>query len=340
MNRESMTEETPKKEINSLNRQTIIELVRLWGGVNTNGILDSFCNFFSVPEIEGFIGYRLQCNQAIALGEPVCAPENRESLAMAFQNYCEELGIGVAYTLVSKEFADWGTEQLNGISLEFGETFVLDPLDNPLDKTGPKAVILRNKVKNALKTNTIVQEYLGKDSIIEMEIEEAARAWLEHRKGPQIYLSDVNLFNHRLGKRWFYARHRDKVVGLLMLSELKSHQGWLLNNTMYTSDAPHGTSELLVISALQALAKENCRFVLIGPIPAKKLGRITGLNKLSAGFISWLYQGAKKIFHLSGHESFWEKFHPSIQPSFLLFPKRNITFRSIKALLRAFNVGR
>ncbi len=54
------------QKINSLKeRQTsqpralLVKLVRSWGGLNTDAILDPHCLFFFIPAIDGFIGYRI-----------------------------------------------------------------------------------------------------------------------------------------------------------------------------------------------------------------------------------------------------------------------------------------
>jgi lysylphosphatidylglycerol synthetase-like protein (DUF2156 family) len=320
--------------------QTVVKIVRKWGDVNTDGILDSCCKIFSVPTIEGLIGYRIECRNAIVFGDPLCAPENKGALALAFQHYCEEQKLGVVYTIVSEEFTYWGVEHLSGALIEFGDKFVLDPFNNPMDNTGSKAVLVRKKIKQALRNEAVVQEYFGKDLFLEQKIEEVADGWLQSRKGLQVYLSKINLFKNPYGKRWFYAKHKENIVGILTLNDLQSHQGWLLNNLMITPEAPSGTSELLVISALEVLKKENCRFVLVGPVPAKQLGEIIGLNPLSTAFVRGLFTCAKKILRLEGHGVFWEKFQPTLQKSYLLFPKKNLRFSSIKALFQAFNVGR
>lgn len=320
-----------------MNKNNVVECVRKWGDVNTDGILDPSCNYFSLPEIEGLIGYRIKSNNAVVLGDPVCRPEKKAALALAFQRYCEEHSLAVVYTIVSEEFANWGAKHLNGILIEFGEKLILNPFDSPIDKSGPKAVLIRKKIKHALHENLQVEEYLNSDAAIEKEIQQIADSWQKARKGPQVYLSQLNLFENRFGKRWFYAVQSGKIVGLLVLNKLEAYQGWLLNNVISVKDAPNGTSELLVISALQVLEKENCRSVLVGPIPGRQLKRISGLGNASATLIRGFYQCAKFWFHLSGHESFWEKFLPVAHGSYLLFPKKNVNFRSIKALLQALD---
>ena len=156
-------------------------------------------------------------------------------------------------------------------------------------------------------------------------------------RSPQVFLADFTLFKDCVGKRWFYAKQEEKIVGIIILSELHSHNGWLLNNVLITKDAPHGISELLVISMLQTLAKENCQYVSMGPVPGNQLGEIIGLGGFSETVARLAYQFAKRVFHLGGREAFWKKFQPTILPSYLLFPEKNLSYSSIKSLLLALN---
>lgn len=322
-------------------RNQLVKLVRKWGDVNADGLLEEDCYAYSIPEIDGFVGYKLEPSHAVVFGDPVCAPENKPLLAKAFQTYCQTNNLGVVYTIVSQEFAEWGSskEGLEGVALEFGKNYVLNPMQNPVNNTGSKAVLVRKKVKHALNEGVVVHEYLGDDKAIEDEIEQVAMSWLQKREGIQVYLSHITLFNDRIGKRWFYAKQKDRIVGFALLNQIEVKQGWLLNNLMMVKDAPKGLSELLVIATLQALEKENCHFVLAGPVPAQELGNIIGLGPLGSSFVRWCFKTAKYVLKLEGHEAFWEKFQPIIEKSYLLFPKKNLSFSSIKALLKAFNVG-
>jgi lysylphosphatidylglycerol synthetase-like protein (DUF2156 family) len=329
--------EREKKKTEFLDRETVVKLVRKWADVNTDGILDSNCQIYFHPDIEGLIGYRVESGNAVVFGDPVCAQIDKPALATAFQTYCAAENLGVVYTIVSEEFANWASQHLSSVLIEFGEKFVLNPLSNPMDHKGSKAGLVRKKVKHALQEGVVVQEYFGDDKTIEDGIEELATLWQKGRHGPQVYLAQVTLFKDRVGKRWFYATKEGKIVGILLLNEMQAHMGWLLNNVMLSKEAPNGLSELLVIATLQVLEKENCQFVMIGPVPGKELGKISGLSPFSTRAMRWFYQFAKKLFNLHGHEVFWEKFQPAVHSSYLLFPKKNLSFSSVKALLKALN---
>ena len=320
-------------------REEIVKLIRKWGDVNTDGLLEPTVQIFSIEGIEGFIGYRIENSHAVVFGDPVCSAADKPNLALAFQKHCESKNLKVVYTIVSKDFADWSFKALNACTVEFGETFILDPFHNPVNNKGPHAVLVRKKVKHALKDGVTIQEYTGGDPAIEAEINTIATNWVQRRRGPQIYLAHITLFNDRTGKRWFYATHKEKIVGLIVLNELKAKGGWLLNNQMLIPIAPNGTSELLIITALEALEKEDCHYVEAGPVTRKELGEIQGMNKAVEHLTRLVFKGAKHVFHLDGYEAFWTKFDPKLEGCYLSFPKKNIGYSSVRALMAAFNMS-
>jgi lysylphosphatidylglycerol synthetase-like protein (DUF2156 family) len=320
-------------------RDQYVKLVRKWADVNTDGLLEESCQAFFTPEIEGFVGYRIENAHAVVFGDPVCSPEDSPLLTKAFHAFCAENKLGVIYTIISKEFADWAHQNLSASIIEFGEKFTLDPFHNPAKNTGPHAVLVRKKIKHALKDGVTVHEYKGDDPEIEKEIISVANAWVERRRGPQIYLAHVTLFNDRIGKRWFYGEQNGKIVGFLVLNEIAAKKGWLLNNLMMLQDAPSGLSELLIISVLENLEKEDCHYVLAGPVTLPDLGRVEGMHVAIEKLTRLAFKGAKMIFHLDGYETFWVKFDPQLEGSYLAFPNNNIGYSSVKALLRAFNLN-
>lgn len=322
-----------------LERKSYVELIRQWGGVNTDGLLEESCQKFFIPEAAGFIGYRVENSQAIVFGDPVCSEENKPLFARKFQEKCREDGLGVMYSIVTLEFAKWLHENMNAPIFEWGENFILNPFENPVKGTGSNAVLVRKKVKHALKDGVIVQEYLGTDLRIEEKISKLADGWVEKRKGPQIFLAHVSLFQNRIGKRWFYAEKEGDVVGFLVLNEIQSKKGWLLNNVMLSSNAPNGVSELLIISTLETLERENCHYVIAGPVPIKDLKEIQGLNPALEYLVRLMFKGAKYIFHLDGYQTYWHKFNPKSEGSYLAFPENNIGYSSVVGLMRAYNMN-
>lgn len=325
----------PVKDQNQDQRTMVVKLVRKWGDLNTGAVLDPHCSLFFIPSIDGFIGYRIELNCAVVFGEPVCSHDDKAQLIKAFRSFCEEKHLNIVYIIISKDFADIALEQHNGVLIQFGNKLVLDPHDNPSKRTGSQAVLLRKKVKHALKAGITVTEYKNEDLAFEKEIENIGNSWLQSRKGPQVYIAHLNIFQDKEGKRWFYASKNNRVMGFLVLNAIQEGSGWLLNNVILASDAPSGTSELLINSVFETLQENNCSRIIIGPVIGVGMKAI-GLRPFSTWFLKMIFQGMKRIFRLEGQKVFWGKFSPKEEPSYVLLDKVN--FRSVQALMKAMNV--
>jgi lysylphosphatidylglycerol synthetase-like protein (DUF2156 family) len=300
-------------------------------------LLDPDCENFATPSIEGVIGYRTNSRCAVAFGDPVCAQENVPELAHAFHTHCKGHGKSVIYVAASSKFTDWAMQHICQAAIEFGKEFNIDPQDDPA--AGAKGRMLRKKVHHASHEGTNVYEYKGYDADLEKKIEDLGVKWLKRKAdhGRQLFLSHIDFFHDRSGRRWLYALQNDRVVGVLVLSELQAFQGWLVYHLIILPDSPHGTSELLLLSACEIVRNEGCRFVTFGAIPSKVLGEIRGLGNASTLLARMAYRIARPMISQDGRRKYFMKFLPTQEPSFLLLEKQKLSLHEILAVIKAFN---
>jgi len=323
-------------EVSADHRLLLVEQVRRWGDVNTNAVLDSKCKLFTVPHINGLIAYRIESDCAIIFGDPLCAPEDQIPLTEAFNTFCKENDLSVIFTMISQGFANLSINRFGSVLIQFGHKLVLNPQEDPFEKTGTHAGLVRRKVRRAINEGIIIHEYTDENLEIENTMQAIGKKWLSGRSGPQIYIARLNLFNDREGKRWFYATKDNQIVGLLVLNRIEAHSSWLLNNLIITDDVPPGVSELLITNVLDILRIEGCERVIVGPVTADTIENINGLNSVSAFFVRAFFNTTKLFFRLDKQTMFWDKFDPKMEPSYLMFDKVNL--RTVRALLRAMNV--
>ncbi len=318
-------------------RSRIVELVRKWGGSTTDAVLDPANRYFSAPGIPGVIGYRTELGNFTVFGDPICPQEEKARLSSAFHKFAEEQGMGVIYIAASQVFAKWAIQNVSDVSIAFGEELSLEPANDPRKYPGDSGSLVRRKVKHAGNAGVTVHEYLGNDLNLEQSIKEVGVLWLKTRHRMQIHISNIHLFEDRLGKRWFYAKQGERIVGTVTLNQLQEKEGCHMNHLMVTPDAPHGTSEFLVVSALEALAKDHCKVATVGMVSTKSLGEIVGLNPFSTWLARSVFALARRFAHLDGLNTFWSKFHPKSAPSYLLFSKHTIGYRELISLLHALH---
>jgi lysylphosphatidylglycerol synthetase-like protein (DUF2156 family) len=313
-------------------RQRVIECVRRYGGAASAAVLDPANTIFSYSDIDGLIGYRVEWGCAVVFGDPVCAIADRPALTEAFHRYCDNQQLNVIYVTASASFTDWALNHVCHAAIQFGEELSLDPQIDPRDRTGVYASLVRRKVKHALKSGVTASEYLEPQSELQQAMEHVGEEWLKSRRGPQLYISHVHLFDEPYGKRWFYTEHEGKIVGIVVLNELR-------DRLMMTPDAPNGTPELLVITALNAAREAGSSYVTFGAVPLESVGDLKGVGQITSWLTKHGFKLARKVFNLEGRKKFWEKFHPECEASYLLFGRKHIGIRDIGALMRALNLS-
>lgn len=318
-------------------REQVVDCIRQYGTANSDAVLDPHCQLFSLPHIHGLIGYRMESDCAIVYGDPICSLQDRTELVTAFHRFCGDQSKQVVYLVASEEFKEWSEGKTCEASIEFGGELYLDPTDDP--RKGPKGALTRRKVRHAVKEGVAAQEYQDYDEEMENAMMELSKRWLENRSGPQVFISHITLFENRKGKRWFYATQGDKIIGVVAISRLRSKDGWLLNRLMIDPDAPGGTPELLVITAIDQLAKEGCHYVTFGGVPGKEIGEVGGFGQVGQWLIPKIYTFTCRFFHLGGRQTFWKKFQPQSQKRYVLFGRAALGYSELMGLIRALNVS-
>jgi lysylphosphatidylglycerol synthetase-like protein (DUF2156 family) len=188
-------------------------------------MLDPAYQLFTIPEVEGAIAYKQELGCAVTFGDPLCSKQDMPKLAQAFHESCHKNRLNIAYILASENFAKWAINNVCDVMVEVGEELVFDPFCDPLE--GPRNK-LRNKVNHAQHIGLTIHEYLKLDPDLEHQIQEVGNKWAQGRNGPQIYLADVEFFEDRTNKRWFYIKNGENLIGVAMLSRLEKREGWYL----------------------------------------------------------------------------------------------------------------
>lgn len=313
----------------------IEDLICRWGGTVSEAALDPGGLFFRVSEIEGVIGYRIQSGCAVVFGDPICSIEETARLTEAFHKFCKNKNLGIIYISASEWFAKWALKQnLCKVMIEAGEELIFNPQKDP--KTGSKGYRLRNRLNHASNAGITVQEYLQQDENLENEIQCIANRWLQARHGPQISLGNLNFFENRNNKRWFFAKLKGEIIGVALLSKLDAHQGYMLKYLLTIPEMPRGSSELLMITILETLQKENCHFLAYGMVPTKQLGEIEGVGQLSKWFAQKIFKIAQWIFKLDQRKTYWEKFRPKTQRSYVLLSKLGL--KELQAIRKSLKI--
>lgn len=320
-----------------MSKNQLSELINQWGGPVSISLLDPRCEIFSSPALKGAVGYFKVQNNAVIFGDPVCCPEDKPKLAQAFHDFSKETSLNYIYLAVSDRFCKWAMNNGCQTLLEIEEELIIDPANYP--KSGHNGRLLHKKINHAKHFNVVINEYNNDNPMIKEKIMEVETVWLKTRKGPQIYMAHIDFFDDDCGKRCFYAEQNGRLVGAIFLMRMEANQGWLLYLLMTIPEAPGGTSEALVLTVLDQLTQEDCHYFSFGVSTTEKMGEIFGLGKVSSWVARNCFSVAKKIFPLDKRRSFWKKFEPYPERSFVLFSTPYISFKEIYAIMKTVNAS-
>jgi lysylphosphatidylglycerol synthetase-like protein (DUF2156 family) len=231
-------------------------------------------------------------------------------------------------------------------AIEFGEQIAVDPRrERPRGRRGHE---LTRKLNHARRAGVAVTEYAGgsddnwaaRDGMLEHRLNAVARAWLDSRRGLQVFVAHVDLFHPRALRRWFYATWNGRVIGVQSLVQLDAYDGYLFEHLLTVPDVPAGTAELLVAAALDALGGERVPYATFGVSTAAALGHMSGLSPSSIWLGRWFFDHAQRSFGLDSISRFRRKFGEiTIEPSYLLFSPPRVRPLSLFALMRTFNAS-
>lgn len=318
----------------------VLPYIQQWGRAPSIAVFDTTIKTFKIPGIDGIIGYKDEAGCVLVFGDPLCHPDDRFVLVKAFHDHFLAQKKSILYLLASVDFKKWASEQgYIKTALSMGDEIIVNPQIDPLTVSGRHAYTLRKNYRIAQNSNLMFHEYLGIDNHLETSMEELSQRWLQERQGPQTSLMNVNIFSHRINKRFFYVKNGTTCVGALILNRLDAFNGWTINALFYAPDAPKYTSEYMLLQTLALLRTEGCHYFSFGTLPVDELRTIEGLGKIATFFAPYCFTFAKKIFKLRNRKQYWQKFSPTIVPSYLLIHKAGIGMKEIWGILRAFNVS-
>ena len=227
----------------------------------------------------------------------------------------------------------------------------------------------RNRARNKGVSVTEVDSARERDT----DLRSCHEAWLASKGLPQLRFvahsdpaslarsgGDVDALADR---RLFIATARDEIIGYLSAAPVPRRRGWLVEKIVRRPQAPNGTAELLVDTALRKLAGDAERFTLgLSPLATRRdghnddrrcaAGPDDGAARRAEGRAeagtetgpAWL-EIAKRLamkrgrgaYDFAGLYSFKSKFRPeSWEPVYLLSTEERLTLRTFVAVAGAF----
>lgn len=293
------------------------------------------------PSGSAVVGYVLRKGVRVVAGAPVCPEQEISNVVREWEADSAEAGHKVCY------FGAEGRLQkcLHDLSGYSKVIVGAQPSWNPQDWAaiyeGDKE--LRAQRRRALNKGVVVREWSCGDATQSNELQRCLREWLQTRGLPPMhFLVEPETLSCMEGRRIFVAEKAGKPVGFLVLSPVPERNGWLTEQFPRGFRAPNGTVEILMDTAIRAVAASGAEYVTMGIVPLSAHGESdedpnpTWLKLV----MKWVRAHGRRFYNFDGLDHFKRKFRPQHwEPIFVISKEEHFSARSLYAIAAAFSDG-
>jgi lysylphosphatidylglycerol synthetase-like protein (DUF2156 family) len=301
---------------------------------------------YQMPGLDGFIAYRPAGRRhLVQLGGVFAADEDKDLLLSSFRAMAGSEGRRVVSVQLLRSDAELYARQgftVNQFGASYGRSL------HDFNLKGGAYMRLRNKISRARRAGIVVAE-VGVDvepsTSLESQLAAIDANWLRS-KGRHIKELDF-MVGERGGpagylRRLFVALAESGApIGYITFSPVYGRQsGWLHDLSRRTPDAPPGTMELVIHTAIDRFRAEGVGYLHFGLTPFSGLDEgheLPGRSRAAARIVGLLAAHGKHIYPAADQVAYKEKWGPDlIQPEYVAFSD-GVTAGAVWSLLRLTN---
>lgn len=262
----------------------------------------------------------------LVAGETLATDINLLSATKRFLDFAKTQKKIVAFLPTTERFARLIAASTDFNIIKIGAAPYFD-LQN-WNPRGNKSKHLRAGLSQARRNSVTFSEVSKIEKLLRTEMSDLCEKWLKSRRSIIEFgwLFKLKPFQNEDNKRFFIAADKDgKLVGFLIASPIPARDGWYLEDVLRDSDAPNGTTELLVSETMKLLAAEGIKMATLGTAPLA----LDGDDELSSNktcfpgkMLNFSRKCLNSVYNFKGIRNFKSRFVPSWWESeYILLPK-------------------
>lgn len=265
---------------------------------------------------DAVVGFARYAGFRVVAGAPVCSVDRLSEVVSEFEKESTRAGDRIVY---------FGGEERLETTLPDSPSHSrallgAQPAWNP---SGWDSIVashrsLRAQLNRATNKGVSIVELSSLDASRSEELKSVLSTWLGGRGLPPLhFLVEPDTFARLDDRRVFVARQEAsgvnaRVVAFAVLSPIAARNGWLVEQFPRVDRAPNGTIELLLTSAVKAIAETGSTYVTLGLAPLARRDQIEHPKEplwLRTALRFAALHG-KRFYNFGGLESFKTKFSP------------------------------
>lgn len=292
-------------------------------------------------EGDAVVGYVEHRHVRVVAGAPVCPSPRLRAVAAEFEAEAARQGQRVCYVCAESRVETLYRECAGYSRVLLGAQPVWDPQN--WSSIIQRKSSLRAQLNRARNKGVAVQEWPSVRAENDPELHRCLKEWLAMHGLPALhFLVEPETLSRLADRRVFVAHRHDDVVGFLVASPIPERRGWLIEQNMRGAHAPNGTTELLLDSAMRALASEGAEFITLGLAPlSTKAESSNAENPLwLRALLTWLRAHGRRFYNFRGLEQFKAKFEPAHwDPVYAIANEPSFSPATLYAVAAAFSNG-
>jgi len=299
-----------------------------------------FVHWFS-HHLDAVAGYVDVASFRVVAGVPVCEPPYLLEAMRELEADARVAGRQVCYFGVESWAVEHLTRESGYATVLLGGQPSWDPLgwaDIFVQRASLRAQLnrARNKAVQVEEQPVVTAHQLE-------DLHACLESWLQSRGLPPMrFLVQPETLAALHDRRLFVARRDGGVVGFLVLSPVPQRKGWLVEQIVRGSGAVNGTAELMLDTAVRALADEGARYVTLGLAAlSRRSGLDYGMNPFWLRCIfNWTRAHGSRFYNFKGLDAFKAKFSPDQwEPLYAVANCPHFSPRAFYAIASAFSEG-
>ncbi|HEX6903943.1 MAG TPA: DUF2156 domain-containing protein [Thermoanaerobaculia bacterium] len=286
---------------------------------------------------EAVIGYASAHGCRVVAGAPVCPSERLAEVAEEFAADARRAGQWLCYFGAQDRLIEILAGRGPMSSLLLGAQPFWNPAHWPAIIAGKAS--LRAQLSRARNKNVIVNPWPAAAGDSHPELQRCLNEWLQTRGLPPMrFLVEWNVLSRLLDRRLFVAERDGRIIGFLIASPIPLRNGWLIEQIVRGRAAPNGTTELLLDTAIRALAAEGADYVTLGLSPLSRAVSQDPVPPWSVRLLlAWVRVHGRRFYNFEGLDRFKHKFQPEgWKPIYAVTNRRQVSVRTLYAIAGAF----
>jgi phosphatidylglycerol lysyltransferase len=288
---------------------------------------------------ESVVGYVTSGSLRVVAGAPVCDKAHLAAVIAAFEQDSNASGLGVCYFGAEARLESVLRGDPDHSNVLLGAQPVWDPakwaslvsthasIRSQLNRARNKGVVVREWSVDAARNNPALQECLHQ--------------WLESKGLPALhFVIEPETLDRLDNRRIFVAERGGQVQAFLVLSPIPTRLGWLTEQFPHRPGAPNGTVELMMDTAIRALADDGCKYVTLGLSPLSRRATIEPFDNplWLRVLLAWLRKHGQRFYNFDGLDHFKAKLGPrEWEPVFAISNEPQFSGRTLYAIALAFS---